>query len=314
MTRHAAVVMGGWSGEREISLVSGAAVSGALKAAGWHVTTIDMGRDIGALLPRLSPRPDVVFNALHGRFGEDGCVQGLLELLQIPYTHSGVLASALAMNKPMAKRLFTLAGVPCAEGRTVTRDELLAGDPMARPYVVKPLNEGSSLGVHIVTADEPGKPFEHASWPYGEEVMVEDYVPGREITVAVMGERALGVLEIRPHQGFYDYDAKYSEDQTRAAAHVVPAPLPPPAYGEALRLALLAHQTLGCRGVSRADFRYDDSRIGDDTQGVGRFCLLEVNTQPGMTPRSLVPEIAAEAGIPFQELVTWMVEEATCDR
>jgi D-alanine-D-alanine ligase len=307
MTTHVAVLMGGWSGEREISLISGAAVSDTLKAAGYGVTTIDMGRDIGALLPRLSPRPDVVFNALHGRYGEDGCVQGLLELLDIPYTHSGVLASALAMNKPMAKRLFTQAGVPCPAGRVAAREEVLAGDVLPRPYVVKPLNEGSSLGVRIITENDAERAFEGVSWPYGPEVLVERYVPGREITVAVVGERALGAMELRPHGGFYDYEAKYSEDAERAAEHVVPAPLPPAAYQEALRLGLLAHTTLGCRGVSRADFRYDDTAAGDD------FYLLEVNTQPGMTPRSLVPEIAAEAAISFQELVTWMVENATCD-
>jgi D-alanine-D-alanine ligase len=313
MTTHVAVLMGGWSGEREISLISGAAVSDTLKAAGYGVTTIDMGRDIGALLPRLSPRPDVVFNALHGRYGEDGCVQGLLELLDIPYTHSGVLASALAMNKPMAKRLFTQAGVPCPAGRVAAREEVLAGDVLPRPYVVKPLNEGSSLGVRIITENDAERAFEGVSWPYGPEVLVERYVPGREITVAVVGERALGAMELRPHGGFYDYEAKYSEDAERAAEHVVPAPLPPAAYQEALRLGLLAHTTLGCRGVSRADFRYDDTAAGDDPAAGGDFYLLEVNTQPGMTPRSLVPEIAAEAAISFQELVTWMVENATCD-
>ncbi len=311
MTKHVAVLMGGWSGEREISLVSGAAVSEALKAAGYRVTTIDMGRDIGALLPRLSPRPDVVFNVLHGRYGEDGCVQGLLELLQIPYTHSGVLASALAMNKPMAKRLFTQAGVPCAEGRVAHRDEVLAGDVLPRPYVVKPLNEGSSLGVRIVSEDDPERPFEATSWPYAEEVLVERYVPGREMTVAVMGERALGVMEIRPPHGFYDYEAKYSQHEARAAAHVVPAPLPPAASKEALRLAFLAHRTLGCRGVSRADFRYDDSGVSEG--GAGRLYLLEINTRPGMTPHSLVPEIAAWANVSFQDLVAWMVENARCD-
>ncbi|MGB8274960.1 MAG: D-alanine--D-alanine ligase [Alphaproteobacteria bacterium] len=313
MTKHVAVLMGGWSGEREISLVSGAAVSDALKSAGFRVTTIDMGRDIGGLLPRLLPRPDVVFNALHGRFGEDGCVQGLLELLNIPYTHSGVLASALAMNKPMAKTIFERAGISCPDGIVVPRAAMLAGDPMARPYVVKPLNEGSSLGVRIVTEKDESRPFEHASWPYGEDVLVEHYIPGREITVAVMGERALGALEIRPHQGFYDYEAKYSTDQSRAAAHIVPAPLPPPAYEEALRLALLAHRALGCRGVSRADFRYDDTGVAPDSEAWGRLYLLEINTQPGMTPRSLVPEIAAEANIPFRDLVVWMVENARCD-
>lgn len=312
MAKHVAVLMGGWSGEREISLVSGAAVNDALKAAGYKVTTIDMGRDIGALLPKLHPRPDVVFNALHGRYGEDGCVQGLLEILNIPYTHSGVMASAIAMNKPMAKKLFAEAGIRCPPGEVVSRDAVLKRDVMRRPYVVKPLNEGSSLGVRIVTKADDARPFAHAAWPYGDEVLVERYIPGREITVAVMGDRALGALELRPRGGFYDYDAKYSADPLRAAEHIVPAPLPKAAYKEALRLALLAHQALGCRGVSRADLRYDDTRRGKPGR-TGQFYLLEVNTQPGMTPRSLVPEIAAQAGISFRQLVVWMVENARCD-
>lgn len=311
MAKHVAVLMGGWSGEREISLLSGANVSEALKAAGYEVTTVDMGRDIGALLPKLSPRPDVIFNALHGRFGEDGCVQGLLEILNIPYTHSGVLASALGMDKPVAKRLFEDAGIKCPKGLVVSRDDVLKGDVMARPYVVKPLNEGSSLGVRIVTKKHEKRPFDHASWPYGDQVLVEKFIPGREITVAVMGDRALGALELRPHGEFYDYEAKYSNDPRRAADHVVPAPLPAAAYKKVLRLGLLAHQTLGCRGVSRADFRYDDRR---KTRGKsGEFYLLEINTQPGMTAHSLVPEIAASAGISFGDLVVWLVENARCD-
>jgi D-alanine-D-alanine ligase len=313
MTKHVAVLMGGWSGEREVSLVSGAAVNDALKAAGYKVTTIDMGRDIGALLPKLSPRPDVVFNALHGRYGEDGCVQGLLEILNIPYTHSGVMASAIAMNKPMAKRLFAEAGIRCPKGVVAARDAVLKKDILPRPYVVKPLNEGSSLGVRIVTKNDAKRPFDHAAWPYGDEVLVERYIPGREITVAVMGDEALGALELRPHAGFYDYDAKYSPDPNRAAEHLVPAPLPRATYKEALRLALLAHRTLGCRGVTRADFRYDDTRKRSASKKAGTLYLLEINTQPGMTPRSLVPEIAAEAGVSFQELVVWMVENARCD-
>jgi D-alanine-D-alanine ligase len=312
MTKHVAVLMGGWSGEREISLISGAAVNDALKAAGYKVTTVDMGRDIGALLPKLTPRPDVVFNALHGRYGEDGCVQGLLEILNIPYTHSGVLASAIAMNKEMAKKVFMEAGIKCAPGKVATRAQVLKGDVLPRPYVVKPINEGSSLGVRIVTKKDDKRPFDHASWPYGEEVLVEKYIPGREITVAVMGDRALGALELRPHGGFYDYDAKYSADPNRAAEHLVPAPLPKAAYKEVLELALRAHRALGCRGVSRADFRYDDTKKSK-ARRTGTFYLLEINTQPGMTPRSLVPDIAAEVGISFQQLVVWMVENARCD-
>lgn len=306
MTKRVAVLMGGRSAEREVSLVSGSAVADALAAAGYEVVRIDVGSDVAKLLGQLDPRPDVVFNALHGRLGEDGCVQGLLELLGLPYTHSGLLASALAMDKPMAKRLFEAVGIPVALGVIADRAAVLAGEAMAPPFVIKPPNEGSSVGVHIIFEAEDLAEARKAPWPFGEEVLVERYIPGREITVAVMGERALGALEIRPNNGFYDYAAKYTEGK---AIHLMPAPLGPDCYAEALRLALLAHQTLGCRGVSRADFRYDD------TAGApGRFYLLEVNTQPGMTPLSLVPEIAAHAGISFGDLVSWMVENAACER
>jgi len=306
MSTHVAVIMGGWSAEREISLISGANVAESLRNTGHSVTAIDAAHDVGALLPKLFPRPDVVFNALHGHYGEDGCVQGLLELMALPYTHSGVLASALAMNKPMANRLFTQAGIPCPESKIVHRDEVLAGDVMKRPYVIKPLNEGSSVGVRIITGNNEPIPFEHASWPYSDVVMAETYIPGRELTVGVMGDKALGVLEIRAGEGFYDYEAKYSDDHM--AEHIVPAALPKKDTKEAMRLALLAHQTLGCRGVSRVDFRYDDTG-----KGKARLFILEVNTQPGMTPKSLLPEIAAEAGISYDELAQWMVEEAACD-
>lgn len=305
MTGTVAVLAGGWSSEREVSLVSGDAVAEALTAAGYRTTTVDVERDLGKLVKALTPPPDVVFNALHGRFGEDGCIQGVLDILAIPYTHSGVLASALAMDKPMAKKLFVDAGIPCAEHAVVDRDAVLAGGVMAPPYVVKPLNEGSSVGVHIVLDDAAGVPFDAGNWPFGEHVMVERYVAGREIAVAVMGDRALGATEIRPRQGFYDYDAKYTEGR---ADHIVPAPLPPAVYDDVLRYALLAHRTLGCRGVSRADMRYDDT--GGEP---GRLAVLEINTQPGLTPLSLVPEIAAHAGIDFTELVKWMVESASCD-
>jgi len=305
MTKHVAVLMGGWSAEREVSLNSGAAVVKALRGLGHSVTAIDVQRDIAQLLTRLFPRPDVVFNALHGRFGEDGCIQGILNILDLPYTHSGLLASALAMDKPSAKKIFAQVGIPIAESVVVGRAALLAGDPLPRPYVVKPANEGSSVGVRIVGVGDNARPFEAESWPYGETVMVERYVAGREITVAVMGDRALGALEIRPRQGFYDYTNKYTDGK---ADHLMPAPLPPALYAEACRLALLAHQALGCRGVSRADLRYDD------TQGEpGRLVMLEINTQPGMTSLSLVPEIAAHCGIPFPELVEWMIREARCD-
>ncbi len=300
MNQHVAVLMGGWSAEREVSLVSGAAVSNSLRQAGFRVTSIDVQRDMGALLTRLYPKPDVVFNALHGRFGEDGCVQGLLDILDIPYTHSGLLASALAMDKPMSKRLFESAGIAVAEHKIVSREEVLAGDVMARPYVIKPTNEGSSVGVHIVTEGDNGPPFADGAWPYGEQVMVEAFVPGRELTVSVMGDRPLAVTEITTHRGFYDYSAKYEEG---GSLHVIPADIDGALYDEAMRLAVVAHQALGCRGVSRADFRYDGEKL----------TILEVNTQPGLTPTSLVPEQAAHVGISFEELVTWMVENAECD-
>lgn len=304
MASSVTVLMGGWSGEREVSLVSGRNVAAALDEAGYDVRTVDVGRDPVALAAALDPRPDVVFNALHGRFGEDGRVQAMLDLLEIPYTHSGVLASALAMDKPMAKRLFRCAGIRCAEHVVVSRAALVDRDVLPRPYVVKPLNEGSSLGV-VIVLEESDPPLRDDGWPFGDTVMVERYVPGREITVGVMGERALGVTEIRPVEGFYDYRAKYTEG---VAEHLVPAPLPPDAYAVAMQFSVEAHKVLGCRGVSRADLRYDDAVGG--AEGV---YLLEVNTQPGMTPMSLVPEAAAHAGIDFAALVSWMVEHAACD-
>ena len=306
MSEHVAVLMGGWSAEREVSLNSGANCAKALQRAGFTVTAIDVQRDMGKLMRALDPAPDVVFNALHGRFGEDGCIQGLLDILGIPYTHSGLLASALAMDKVMAKRLFESVGIRCAHGVISAREDILAGDVMERPYVIKPVNEGSSVGVLIVQPGDHKPPFEGRSWPYGDQVLVERYVPGRELTVGVIGERALAVTEVQPQQGFYDYDAKYDED--KAAVHVVPAPLPGEIYDEAMRLAALAHETLGCRGCSRADFRYDDAEGGP-----GAIYILEVNTQPGMTPMSLVPEQAAHIGMSFDDLVVWMVEHAECD-
>lgn len=304
MSRHVAVLMGGWSAEREISLVTGAAVADALAQQGFRVTPLDVGRDVAEAL--LRARPDIAFNALHGPFGEDGAIQGLLEVMGIPYTHSGVMASAIAMHKPTAKRLFHDAGIPVAEGRTMSRREVMAGGLPPKPYVIKPINEGSSVGVRIVLENDNFTPSDDMHWSYGEEVLVERYIPGREIQVAVMGERALGAIEIRPLGRFYDYEAKYTDGKAR---HLMPAPIAAEAYEEALRLSLLAHRTLGCRGVSRADLRYDDTK-GEP----GRFCMLEINTQPGMTPLSLVPEIAAHQGIGFGELVRWMVEDASCGR
>ena len=300
MTKRVSVLMGGWSAEREVSLVSGAAVAQGLVDGGYRVTTIDVGRDPQRLIEQLTPKPDVVFNALHGRWGEDGSIQGMLDIMAIPYTHSGLLASALAMHKPLAKRIFAAAGIPIAEGCIVSRDELLAGDPLPLPYVVKPLNEGSSVGVHIVRDQASRAPFTEGEWPFGRQVMVERFVPGRELTVAVMGDRPLAVTEITTGRGFYDYDAKYAPGGSR---HVIPADLSPALYDKTLSLALAAHRALGCRGVSRADFRLDGERL----------VILEVNTQPGMTPTSLVPEQAAHVGIPFADLVGWMVENAEYD-
>ena len=304
--KRVAVLMGGWSAEREVSLVSGRECARALAAIGYAVTSIDVTRDLGALLRALEPRPDVAFNALHGRGGEDGTIQGVLEVLRLPYTHSGVAASALAMDKPLAKRLFAAAGLPLAESVVVGPAALRQGEVMPRPFVVKPVNEGSSVGVRIVRCGDDDWAAELARWPYGDQVMVERYVPGREITVAVMGDRSLGVLEIRPAHGtLYDYDAKYAPG---GSLHLCPAPIHRDAYHAAMEIALGAHRALGCRGVSRADLRYDDT-AGEP----GRMVLLELNTQPGMTPTSLVPEIAQQAGISFAELVRWMVEHAACD-
>jgi D-alanine-D-alanine ligase len=296
--RHVAVIMGGWSAEREVSLVSGRAAVEALRSRGYTVSEIDVGRDLALRLTEI--RPDVVYNALHGRYGEDGTVQGLLEIMGIPYTHSGVLASALAMNKAMAKRLFEGAGLRCAEGMVVGIEALLAdGLPMDPPCVVKPNCEGSSVGVKIVR-EKSDRPIDRNDWPYGPEVLVERYIEGRELTVAVLGDRPLTITEIRPRQGFYDYFAKYTADQ---AEHLIPAPLPAAVAEEALDAALRAHRALGCRGVSRADFRFDEQDL----------YLLEVNTQPGMTPLSLVPEQAAHVGISFADLVEQLVEAARCD-
>jgi D-alanine-D-alanine ligase len=304
MRRDVVVLMGGWSAEREVSLASGKECAAALTEGGYKVRTIDVGRDLSALAAGLTPRPDAIFNALHGRGGEDGTVQGVLELLRIPYTHSGVLASAVAMDKPIAKAVFAAAGLPLAEGRVVPRELLGRADPLPAPFVVKPTNEGSSVGVRIVRPNDNSWGEEAARWAF-PEALVERFIPGRELTVAVMDDRPLGVCEIRPRGTFYDYTSKYARG---GSDHLVPAPIHPKAYEAALEIGLRAHKALGCRGVSRADLRYDD------TEGEpGRLYLLEVNTQPGMTPTSLVPDIARQAGIGFAELVAWMVEHARCD-
>ena len=305
MSKTVAVLMGGWSSERPVSLSSGNECANALERAGYTVKRIDLERDMEALLNALDPQPDVVFNALHGPYGEDGCVQGLLNMLGIPYTHSGLLASAMAMDKPVAIRLFQSVGIKCPEHVVVTKQQVLDGAIMAPPYVIKPINEGSSFGVEIVEEDEGTPPFDADDWPYGDTVMVERFIPGRELTVSVMGDRALAVTEIRPREGFYDYEAKYTDGR---ADHLIPAPIPADVEAEAKRTSVVAHDVLGCRGVSRADFRYDERE-----DGVEGLYMLEVNTQPGMTPLSLVPEQATHVGISFEDLVSWMVERATCD-
>ena len=299
---HILVLMGGWANEREVSLMSGKGVADALEGKGYRVTRLDMDRDVAAKIAAAAP--DVVFNALHGAPGEDGTVQGMLDLMGIPYTHSGLLASAIAMDKPVAKRLYAAAGLPVAEDRVMHIDEIGREHPMAVPYVLKPAQEGSSVGVRIVR-DESETPLGNRSWTHGPVVLVERYIPGRELTVGVMGGRALGLTEIRPVQNFYDYEAKYTDGR---AVHLVPAPVPEELAVRAKEIAEAAHRALGCRGVSRADLRWDDTRPG--TEGL---ILLEVNTQPGMTPLSLVPEQAAAAGIAFGPLVRWMVEHAACD-
>lgn len=307
MTKHVAVLMGGWSSERPVSLNSGKACADALEERGYRVTRIDVDRGIGTLLDEL--RPDVCFNALHGPYGEDGTIQGILEILDIPYTHSGVLASALAMNKPKAKHVLKAAGIPVVEHALVNRFDAVKAHVLKPPYVVKPPAEGSSFGVLIVPADSPAPPQQLGTdaWPYGDNVMVERYIPGRELTCGVMGDTPLGIIEVVPTgEGFYDYDAKYRPGGSR---HILPAPLSPFIYQNVQRLALEAHRALGCRGVSRADFRFDDR--GD---GTGEVYCLEVNTQPGMTATSLVPEMAAHAGIEFGALVSWIVEDASCKR
>jgi D-alanine-D-alanine ligase len=299
-----AVLMGGWSPEREVSLSSGYQCAKALADRGYRVRVIDACRDLPTMLRALEPYPDVIFNALHG-IGEDGSIQGVFEMLRIPYTHSGVMASAVAMHKPTAKAIFRAEGLPVVDGVVARPEELAMRDPMPAPFVVKPTNQGSSVGVRIVRVNDNSWRKEVTGWRFGEEVLVERFVPGRELTVAVMGDRALGVCEIVPRGSFYDYTAKYAEG---GSDHVTPAPIPASVYEQALEIAFRAHRALGCRGVTRADLRYDDT-----AECRGGLYLLELNTQPGMTPTSLVPDIARHVGIAFDELVIWMVENAACD-
>jgi D-alanine-D-alanine ligase len=305
--KHVAVLMGGWSAERPVSLNSGRGCADALERLGYRVSRVDVDRDIAATLAKL--KPDVAFNALHGRVGEDGTIQGVLEILRIPYTHSGVLASALAMQKDLAKVVLQAAGVPVAYGVTVDRHEAARRHVLEPPYVLKPVAEGSSFGVVIVKKDRAHPPQEvgREDWLYGDRLLAERFVAGKELTCAVMGDRALDIIEVQPvSEAFYGYDAKYARG---GSVHVLPAKIKPKIYHEVQDLALRAHRALGCRGVSRADFRLDESS-GDS----GELVCLEVNTQPGMTETSLVPDMAAYAGMSFEELVEWIVEDASCDR
>lgn len=297
-----AVLMGGWSPEREVSFMSAKPIISALQDLGYEVTAIDVTRDVPKLIADLTPKPDVVFNALHGSGGEDGVVQGILESMQIPYTHSGVTASAVAMDKLLSRKIFQSSGIPTPESLVVSFDEIKAAEPMAMPYVVKPLNEGSSVGVYIIHNQDDKDEFLR-EWRYGPLVLVEKFIKGREIQVAVMGDKPVGAIEIRPKTKFYDYKAKYTDG---FAEHFMPAPIPEAAYSKVLALALAAHKAIDCRGVTRSDFMYDE--IAD------LFYLLEVNTQPGMTPLSLVPEIVAHEGTTFPKLINWMIENARCDQ
>ena len=306
MSKHVAVLMGGWSAEREISLRSGRACAAAAEKAGYRVSRVDVGRDIATVLGTL--KPDVALNVLHGRPGEDGTLQGILEILGIPYSHSGVMASAVAMQKDVAKVVMKAGGVPVPEGMVVSRRDAAKEHPLPRPYVLKPIAEGSSVGVFIVTEQHAHPPQEltREDWAFGELILAERFIPGKELTCAVMGDKALDVIEIVAASKFYDYEAKYAPGGSK---HLLPAPISSFVYQEVRRLSLKAHHALGCRGVTRADFRYDDQAVGTE----GLVCL-EVNTQPGMTETSLVPELAAYAGMTFDELVRWMVEDASLNR
>ena len=303
MSLHVAVLMGGWSAEREVSLMSGSGVADALESLGHRVTRIDMGRDVAAKLTEAAP--DIVFNALHGTPGEDGSVQGMLDLMGLKYTHSGLVTSVIAIDKQLTKQALVPHGIPMPGGRIVKSETLFEGDPLPRPYVLKPVNEGSSVGVAIVTEEgNYGNPIARGvSGPWGEfeELLAEPYIRGRELTTAVLGGAAMGVTELRPKSGWYDYDAKYTDGMTE---HICPADVPDEIAEACKRIALDAHRLLGCKGASRSDFRWDDS------QGIEGLFLLEVNTQPGMTPLSLVPEQARHIGMSYAELVQKIVEEA----
>jgi D-alanine-D-alanine ligase len=300
---HVAVLMGGWSNEREVSLMSGNGVADALESLGHKVTRVDMDRNVAVTLAGL--KPDIVFNALHGSPGEDGSVQGMLDLMGLKYTHSGLVTSVIAIDKQLTKQALVPHGIPMPGGRMVRTEDLYREDPLPRPYVLKPVNEGSSVGVAIVTNESnysnPISPEAKGPWQEFDELLAEPFIRGRELTTAVLGDRALGVTELKPKSGFYDYDSKYTEGLTE---HVFPAQIPDEITDACMRLAVDAHRLLGCKGASRSDFRWDDS------QGVDGLFLLETNTQPGMTPLSLVPEQARYCGMSYPELVQWIVEEA----
>ena len=301
--KRVAIVYGGFSSERPVSLSSGQAVIKAAEEAGYEVVPIDAGPDLAEHLRR--EKPDAILNALHGPWGEDGCVQGIFEWLQIPYSHSGVLASALAMDKLKSKAVYAASGLDIAKDKAVSREEAAANHPLKPPYVIKPVAEGSSFGVVHVRkgANSPAREILNENWAYSDYLMAEEYIPGRELTVAVMGDKPLAVTEITTLREFYDFSAKYEDGGSR---HIVPADLPEGVTERAMEAALLAHQVLGCRGVSRSDFRFDEEK--------DRLVILETNTQPGMTPTSLVPEQAAYLGMSFSDLVAWMIEDATCLR
>ncbi|PKR54944.1 D-alanine--D-alanine ligase [Thalassospira marina] len=304
MSKHVAVIYGGWSAERDVSLSSGREVSKALREKGYRVSEIDATRDLARQITDLSPRPDVIFNALHGRWGEDGTVQGLLEILDIPYTHSGVRASAIAMDKISAKAMFHEKGLPCAKHIYVTRDDIENGIALPPPYVLKPNNEGSSVGVEIILNDEEQQNMLAREWVHGDGVMQEQYVAGREMTVAIKDGQAMEVIEILTgNHAFYDYQSKYASGGSQ---HIIPADIPAALRTRMRDCAEQAYHALGCKGVARADFRYDPEH--------DQLAILEINTQPGLTPTSLVPDAARHDGMSFADIVAWMVEDASCAR
>jgi D-alanine-D-alanine ligase len=304
--KHVAVLMGGWSAEREVSLRSGKACADAAERCGYKVSRIDVARDIATILTDL--KPDCALNLLHGRPGEDGTLQGLLEIIGIPYSHSGVLASSVAIQKDIAKTVLKAAGVPVPGGMVASRSEAAKKHLLPRPYVIKPVAEGSSVGVFIVREDHKHPPQEltRADWKLGDLVLVEPYIPGKELTCAVIGEKATAVIEIVANTEFYDYEAKYAPG---GSTHLLPAPVSAEVTAACQRLAVAAHRALGCRGVSRSDFRYDDG-----LPGIAGLACLEVNTQPGMAETSLVPELVAYAGMSFEKFVAWMIEDASLGR